>query len=98
MGLCNASALLHQLQLEIPYGFRLFDPVIRENNGCFDFKGNTYADTPVFEISAGHLLQVLIGYHSLDELRDKLNITDEAKFAEINKLLPKQKCYIIDEY
>ena len=40
MGLCNASALLHQLQLEIPYGFRLSDPVIKENNGCFDFKGN----------------------------------------------------------
>ena len=39
-----------------------------------------------------------VGYHSLEELQDKLNITDEAKFTEINRLLPKQKCYIIDEY
>ena len=98
MGLCNASALLQHLQLEIPYGFRLHDPVVKENNGSFDFCGNKYTDAPVFEISAGHLLQVLVGYHSLEELRDKLNITDEVKFAEINRLLPKQKCYIIDEY
>ena len=98
MGLCNISALLKNLELEIPYGFSVHDPVVTENNGSFDFKGNVYTDSPVFEISAGHLLQVLVGYHSLEELRDKLNITDEVKFAEINRLLPKQKCYIIDEY
>ena len=98
MGLCNTSALLKNLELEIPYGFRVHDPVVTENNGIFDFKGNVYTDSPVFEISAGNLLQVLVGYHSLEELQDKLNITDEAKFAEINRLLPKQKCYIIDEY
>ena len=98
MGLCNASALLKHLQLEIPYGFRLYDPVIKENNGNFDFNGNAYTDIPVFDISAEHLLQVLVGYHSLNELRNKLNIADELKFAEINSFLPKQKCYIIDEY
>ena len=98
MGLCDASALLKQLQLEIPYGFKLHDPVVKENNGIFDFSGNVYTDIPVFEISAGHLLQALAGYHSLEELRDELNINDEAKFTIINRLLPKQKCYIIDEY
>ena len=98
MGLCNASALLKHLQLKIPYGFRLHDPVVKENNGCFDFYGHEYFDTPIFEISAGHLLQVLVGYHSLEEIREHLNITDEAKFAEISRLLPKQNCYIIDEY
>ena len=98
MGLCNASGLLNRLQVKIPYGFKLYDPVVEENNGNFDFNGNVYTDIPVFEISAGNLLQVLVGYYTLEELRDQLNITDEVKFTEINKLLPKQKCYIIDEY
>ena len=40
MGLCNASALLNHLQLEIPYGFKLHDPVVKENNGNFDFFGH----------------------------------------------------------
>ena len=98
MGLCNASALLKALELDIPYGFQLNDSVVPENNGTFDFKGEAYQKEPVFEISAGNLLQVLVGYHSLDELRNQISVFDEAKFEEINKLLPKQNCYIIDEY
>ena len=98
MGLCNAPALLHALQLEIPYAFRLTDTVIPENNGVFDFQGNPSADEPVFEISAGHLLQVLVGYHSLAEIKENLKIFDEEKYKELDAFLPKQKCYIIDEY
>ena len=98
MGLCNAPALLKALELPIPYGFKLNDHVVPENNGVFDFKGEPYAGQPVFAISAGHLLQVLVGYHSLSELRSELQIFDEKKFREIDTLLPKQNCYIIDEY
>lgn len=98
MGLCNAPALLKALDLPISYGFKVNDHVVPENNGVFDFKGEPYAGQPVFEISAGHLLQVLVGYHSLSELRDELQILDEERFCEIDALLPKQNCYIIDEY
>lgn len=98
MGLCNVSALLKALELHFPYGFLVKDAVIPENNGCFDCKGEPYKEAPAFEISAGHLLQLLVGYHSLDELRQEINIFDEEKFAELDKLLPKQNCFIIDEY
>ena len=98
MGLCNASALLQALQLELPYAFRLTDTVIPENNGVFNFRGKPSAEAPVFEISAGHLLQVLVGYHSFAEIRNELKIFDEEKYKELDAFLPKQKCYIIDEY
>ena len=98
MGLCNVQELLKQLSLPIPYGFQVKDSVVEENNGIFDFNGEAYDGSPVFEISAGHLLQVLVGYHTLEELRDDIRIADEVKFKEINELLPKQDCYIIDEY
>ena len=98
MGLCNAPALLQALQMQIPYAFRLKDEVIAEQNGVFDFQGNFSAQTPVFEISAGHLLQVLVGYHSLSELRDEIKVFDEEAFAALDAFLPKQRCYIIDEY
>lgn len=98
MGLCNAPALLKALNLNIPYGFRIRDAVVPENNGVFDFKGSTYIDEPAFEISAGHLLQVLVGYHSLCELEKEILVFDRNKFDRINALLPKQNCYIIDEY
>ena len=98
MGLCNGPALLKALNLEIPYGFKVNDHVVPENNGVFDFKGNNYTNEPVFEISTGHLLQVLVGYHSLRELEKEIVVFDREKFDEIDTLLPKQNCYIIDEY
>lgn len=98
MGLCNAPALIKALDLEIPYGFKIKDTVVPENNGVFDFKGNPYTDEPIFEISAGYLLQALVGYHSLNELEKKIVVFDKEKFDKINALLPKQNCYIIDEY
>lgn len=98
MGLCNGSALLKALDLDIPYGLKVTDSVVPENNGIFDFKGNPYIKEPVFEISAGRLMQVLVGYHSLRELKKDILIFDEKKFDAIDMLLPKQNCYIIDEY
>lgn len=98
MGLCNAAALLKTLHLHIPYSFRIKDTVVPENNGVFDFQGNLCQSEPVFEISAGHLLQVLVGYHSFSELKNEIMIYDIEKFSEIDLLLPKQDCYIIDEY
>ena len=98
MGLCNIGILLQNLQLNVPYGFTVKDHIVPENNGTFDFRGLPYSGKSIFEISAGHLLQILVGYHSLEELRSEIIIHDEEKFTTINSLLPKQNCYIIDEY
>ncbi|MCI8703873.1 MAG: GNAT family N-acetyltransferase [Anaerotignum sp.] len=98
MGLCNMQELLRLLDLNLPYGFSVIDSVIAENNGCFDFKGNPYNKASVFEIEAGRLLQVLAGYHTLGELKQTIKIYDMAAFEEIDRLLPKCSCYIIDEY
>lgn len=98
MGLCNLAELLRILNLEIPYGFAVKDSVVAENEGCFDFKGNRYNGLPAFEIEAGRLLQVLVGYCTLNESRNSITIKDEAAFKQIDRLLPKCSCYIIDEY
>lgn len=98
MGVCNISLLLKTLDLSIPYGCSISDHIVTENNGTFDFKGNPYRENPVFEISAGHFLQVLVGYHTLEELKNEIKVFDADKFSEINGYLQKLNCYIIDEY
>lgn len=98
MGLCNVSALLEALQLSIPYTVQITDSVIAENNGIFAFTGKKSEQPPVCVISAGHFLQVLIGYRSLEEIQKEVQILDEAAFADLDILLPKRHCYIIDEY
>lgn len=98
MGLCNLPELLALLDLEIPYGFAVKDTIVAENTGCFDFKGKPYSGVPAFEMDAGHFLQVLAGYCTLSELENSIKINDGAAFAQINRLLPKCSCYIIDEY
>lgn len=98
MGLCDAPALLRALELDISGCFLLRDAVIAEQNGCVDFRGNAAAGEPIFAISAGHLMQLLVGYRTAEELRDEIEIFDEAAFAMVHRLLPKQPCYIIDEY
>ena len=98
MGLCNISLLLKQLDLDIPYTFSLKDSVVPENNGLFTFQGERSDENPVFEIEAGTLLQILVGYFALSECKDRTTVFDETKFNEIDRKLPKQKCYIIDEY
>lgn len=98
MGLCDLSGLLCLLDLDIPYGFTVKDSIIAENNGCFDFKGKPYEKPPVFEIEAGRLLQILVGYCTFNDQKKHIKIYDEAAFAQIDRLLPKQRCYIIDEY
>ena len=98
MGLCNISLLLKQLDLNVPFAFSVKDHVVPENNGVFTFQGERSDDNPVFEIEAGILLQILVGYLALSECKDKITVFDETKYNEIDHKLPKQKCYIIDEY
>ena len=98
MGLLSVQGLLQALSLDIPYAFSVTDDVVKENNGTFFFNGEKTEEAPVFSIDAGHLMQVLLGYRSLSELKDEIKRFDEPAFCEIDRLLPKCNCYIIDEY
>ena len=62
------------------------------------FNGERTEKSSAFSIPAGRLLQVLIGYTTLESQKPYVHIYDEAGFQEINEKLPKCNCYIIDEY
>lgn len=98
MGLSSLPVLLKSLGLTSKAVFELTDPVVKENNGCFDLSGNKVNKMPAFSISAGKFLPVLVGYKTLEEQREFATIYEEAGFQEIKEKLPKVDCYIIDEY
>lgn len=98
MGLVNIQFLLKQLGLQSDVAFFVTDQVVPENDGCFLLNGNTSEAKPAFSIPAGRLMQVLVGYVTLEEQRDYVEIYDEIAFEKMNQLLPKQNCFIIDEY
>ncbi len=98
MGLVNFPLLLKQLDLQSDIAFLVTDDVVSENNGCFLLNGNKSQSKPAFSIPAGRLMQVLVGYVTLEEQRDYVEIYDKVGFETLNQLLPKQNCFIIDEY
>lgn len=98
MGLVNIQFLLKQLGLQSEVAFFVTDQVVPENQGCFLLDGSQSENKPAFSIPAGRLMQVLVGYHTLEEQRCYIEVYDEIGFEKINQLLPKQNCFIIDEY
>lgn len=98
MGLTDLQVLLKVLELDGKAAFEVEDHVVPENNGCFLLNGERTEKSPAFSIPAGRLLQVLIGYTTLESQKPYVHIYDEAGFQEINEKLPKCNCYIIDEY
>lgn len=98
MGLTDLQVLLKALELDGKAAFEVEDHVVPENNGCFLLNGERTEKSPAFSIPAGRLLQVLIGYTTLESQKPYVHIYDEAGFQEINEKLPKCNCYIIDEY
>lgn len=98
MGLVSVELLLQTLGLQSEAAFAVEDDIIEENNGCFTLDGKRSDKAPAFTIKAGRLLQVLVGYTSLEDLQEGIIIQDDAGFAEIAKALPMVDCYIIDEY
>lgn len=97
-GLINIRPILESFSLKNDYTFYVKDDIIRKNNGIMDIQGRPSTVAPAFSISAGHFLQVLLGYANLLELQKSIEIFDEEGFLSINELFPKCKCYIIDEY
>ncbi|WP_317856280.1 GNAT family N-acetyltransferase [Chakrabartyella piscis] len=97
-GICNIQKLLEQLKLDCPYTVEVYGDVIIENNGVFDFTGKKSKQPPVLKIEAGKFLGVLMGYVTLDEILADCTVYKLENVTKISKILPKDKCYIIDEY
>ena len=97
-GAINIPKLLQVLDIKSPYSVEITDDVVLKNTGIFNLNGLPSGKEAAFRIEAGRFLQVLIGYHSLEEIRNEIEIFDEDAFLDISSRLPKQKCYIIDEY
>lgn len=98
MGLVHIQLLLKQLEMQSDVPFCVTDEVVPENNGCFLLDGTKSESKPAFSIPAGRLMQVLVGYATLEEQRCYIEVYDEIGFEKLNQLLPKQNCFIIDEY
>ena len=71
-----------------------------KNNGVYLFNGEKTENNAHMEISSGQLMRLINGYMSLEELASSGNalIYDKIACVEISKMLPKQNCFIIDEY
>ncbi len=98
MGLVCVEMLLQILGLQSEASFVVQDDVVAENNGCFTLDGKRSDKKPAFTIEAGRLLQVLVGYVSLQDLQEEIVVHDAKGFAEIANALPMVDCYIVDEY
>lgn len=97
-GVSNIGEILNKLGLSCPFAVDIFDPIIVENNGVFTFDGTKTHDDPAIKVEAGQFLRVLMGYASLDEIRPFVTILNQDGYDSIRQVLPKCKCYIIDEY
>lgn len=100
MGVVNVSLLLKYMDFMKDVTFSINDTIVEQNNGIFNGKGNIVNHKPDIEISAGHLVQFLEGYHSLAELsaKNKIKIINWKTAEKLDMLYPKQHCFIIDEY
>ena len=86
----------------IPAGLAIavFDANVPRNNGVFDLNGNSVTAAPQLRLSAGRMVQLVIGYCTPMQLRQAgcLDVLDEAAFARLSDCTPACPCYIADEY
>ena len=99
-GVANVSHLLHAALNTPDYSIEVFDDTLIQNCGIYDLSGNLTEKKQCMKLTAGHLAQWVFGYQSLEELKNKnvLEIYDEKAVKELDRLFPKQDCFIVDEY
>lgn len=101
MGACHVPLLLETLGCGLDFVISVQDCIIQENNGIFNFKGQSVSNRkPHISLDAGHLLQFLLGYCSLSELEEQNHavLLDKEAAKQLDLLFPKQICFIIDKY
>ena len=100
MGIINIGKLLESICGYGDYGVKVFDSFYNPNNGIYLLNGKKVNDKYHLELSSGHLMQLLTGHKSLEELVSEgvAVIHDKVACDEISKMFPEQNCFIADEY
>jgi len=100
LGLTSVSALLLTVGKDLDFAVEITDSAIPDNNGTFNLRGEKTSTAPVFKTEAGHFLQWIVGYKSIQELAVDgfVEIFDQESAKKLDFLFPKQICHIIDEY
>jgi hypothetical protein len=100
MGVANISSLFKMVLADPSFIFEVEDASVHENAGIWNGLGEKSTQAPQAAISAGRLAQLLGGYCSLQELREQGHIAvhDEKAMEALAVKLPKETCFIVDEY
>lgn len=100
MGSVNLPRLLSIICGKKGYSIGITDTIVKENQGVFNLAGEAVTGALDIELSAGALTQVIVGYCTLQELKEagKAVIHNFEHAKEIQQQLQPIPCYIIDEY
>jgi len=99
-GITDVTAFLKLVGKPLDIAIKIDDDIISKNNGVFFMDGGRSTKTPQLEMKIYALAQWLFGYRSLKELeaRGFVKVYDKTAAAGLDRLFPKEKCRIIDEY
>ena len=99
MGVVHVQELLSLLLHDDRFCFDIIDRSVPQNHGVWDGTGKS-ATHPQITLEAGRLGQLLCGYATLEELivAGHATVADADAAHALNILLPKQPCFIVDEY
>jgi len=100
MAVVHAPALLRAVLGESGIRFAITDNILPENTGIWNGAGKADTRHPHVSLSAGHLGQLLGGYAPLGELAEAghAQVHDPGAGREIEAMLPKLPCFIVEEY
>ncbi len=98
--LTNVSQIFKVLGREFPQTIQVFDEIFPENHGIFDCFGEKSSQPPAVAVKVGHLLQVLVGYRTWNELVESGDATCFFQDIpqELQENFPKITCFVPDEY
>lgn len=99
-GIASLETLLRMAVGIDDFAVEVQDRIVEQNNGVFNLSGGKTTKSPQICLSVGHLMQLIEGYKSIEELREEgvVHIRDDNAMRELSKLFPKQNCFIFDEY
>ena len=100
LGLTSVSSILRAVGKDIDFAVEIEDDTVYDNNGIFNLRGEKTSLSPAFKADAGHFLQWIIGYKSIEELSEEgyAEIFNKEDAEKLDLIFPKQTCHIIDEY
>ncbi|MDL2258082.1 GNAT family N-acetyltransferase [Eubacteriales bacterium OttesenSCG-928-K08] len=100
MGVADVSKALRLIVNDCSFVFEVEDKTVPQNVGVWDGEGEKTDRAPQVRLQAGFLGQFLCGYHSMEALIEagQAQGFDMAAVKKMDECLPKQTCFIVDEY